>query len=132
MNTFFRFILLWASTCLALWITDGIFDAVTFENIESLIMAGLVLAVLNLTVKPLIMLITLPVAILTLGLAVPLVNGLVLMLVAAIVPGFELSGFWMGVLVALTVSAVSLLISIATGQARIRTVTVVRDDRDRR
>jgi putative membrane protein len=131
MATLSRFLLLWASTCLALWITDGIFDAVTFENIESLIMAGLVLAVLNLTVKPLIMLITLPVAILTLGLAIPLVNGLVLMLVATIVPGFELAGFWMGVLVALTVSAVSLLISIATGQARIRTVTVMRDDRDR-
>lgn len=130
MTTLIRFLLLWASTCLALWITDGIFDALAIEGLESLLMAGFVLAVMNLTVKPLLMLITLPIAILTLGLAIPLINGLVLMGTAAIVPGFTLSGFWMAVGCALVVSVVSLLISIATGLSRIRTITVVRGGRD--
>lgn len=119
-----RFFLLWASTAIALWIVDGIFDSLTFASFESLAMASVVLALANLTIKPLLVILTLPFTILTLGLALPVINGLVLQAVAAVVPGFEISGFWMGVLAALAVSLVSLLIRVATGQTRVQTKVI--------
>ncbi len=115
-----RFLLLWFSTTLALWIVDGLFESLTFADIESLLLSGLLLALANITLKPLLVLVTLPLTLLSFGLALPLINGLVLLGVAQLVPGFEIAGFWMGVLCALAVSVVGLLIDIATGQSRFR------------
>ena len=116
-----RFLLLWVSTALALWIVDGLFDSLTFQSIA---MASLVLALVNLTIKPLLVLLTLPLTIVSFGLALPLINGLVLLGVASVVPGFEISGFWMGVMAALAVSVVSLMIRVATGQTRVQAKVV--------
>jgi putative membrane protein len=117
---FARFLLYWGSTVLALWIVDGVFDSLEFDSFQTMVLSALVLAVVNLTIKPVLLLVTLPLTIFTLGLAIPLINGLVLVLVSALVPGFTISGFWMGVLCALAISFVSFLIGIATGQAVVR------------
>lgn len=120
MLTLKRFLLFWISTTLALWIVDGIFDALHFNEPQTLFLSGLILALVNLTIKPILLLVTLPLTVLSFGLALPLVNGLVLLGVAALIPGFEISGFWMGVLCALAISFVSLLINLATGMANVR------------
>jgi putative membrane protein len=119
-NNFVRFLLVWCSTVLALWIVDGVFDSLEFDSFQTMVLSALILAVVNLTIKPVLLLITLPLTIFTLGLAIPLINGLVLVLVSALVPGFTISGFWMGVLCALAISFVSFLVGIATGQAAVR------------
>ena len=120
MHAFIRFILYWLSTTLALWIVDGLFDSLSFDGIQALLLSALVLALVNLTIKPVLLLVTLPLTVVTLGLAIPLINGLVLLLVSEIVPGFTISGFWMGVLCALAISFVSFLIGVATGQSAVR------------
>ncbi len=120
MPTFKRFLLLWVSATLALWIVDAAFDALHFDSPQSMILSGLVLALVNVTLKPLLLLVTLPITIVSFGLALPVLNGLVLLGIAALVPGFEISGFWMGVLCALAVSVVSMLINVATGQTGVR------------
>lgn len=120
MLTFKRFLLFWISTTLALWIVDGIFDGLSFDRAQTLVLSGLILALVNLTIKPILLLVTLPLTVLSFGLALPLVNGLVLLGVAGLVPGFDISGFWMGVLCALTISLVSLLINVATGMSNLR------------
>jgi putative membrane protein len=120
MLTLKRFLLFWISTTLALWIVDGIFDSLHFDQAQTLVLSGLILALVNLTIKPILLLVTLPLTVLSFGLALPLVNGLVLLGVAALVPGFEISGFWMGVLCALAISLVSLLINVATGMSNVR------------
>ncbi len=120
MQAFVRFLLYWLSTALALWIVDDLFDSLSFDSAQTLLLSALVLALVNLTIKPVLMLVTLPLTILTLGLAIPLINGLVLLLVSEIVPGFTISGFWMGVLCALAISFVSFLIGVATGQSAVR------------
>ena len=114
-----RFFLLWLSTALTLWIVDGLLDGLSFSGLESLLLASLVLAVFSLTLKPLLLLIALPLTLFSFGLALPLLNGLVLLGVAKMVPGFEIAGFWMGVLCALAISLVGALVSIATGQVRV-------------
>lgn len=115
-----QFLLYWLSTGLALWIVDAVFDSLAFDGPASLVLSALVLAVVNLTVKPLLILVTLPLTVLSLGLAIPLINGAVLLVIAAIIPGFFISGFWMGVACALAISFVSFLIGVATGQSLVR------------
>jgi len=114
-----RFFLLWLSTALTLWIVDGLLDGLSFSDPESLLLASLVLAVFNLTLKPLLLLIALPLTLFSFGLALPLFNGLVLLGVAKMVRGFQIAGFWMGVLCALAISLVGALVSMATGQVRV-------------
>jgi len=120
MQNLIRFGLLWLSATLALWIVDALFDGLRFDAADRLVLAGLVLALVNVTIKPLLILITLPISILSFGLAIPLINGAVLLGIAALVPGFHVDGFWVGVLAALVVSLVSLLINVATGQTQMQ------------
>ncbi len=120
MNGFLRFLVYWVSTALALWIVDGVFDSLQFDSVQTLLLSALVLALVNLTIKPVLLLVTLPLTIFTLGLAIPLINGAMLLLVSEIVPGFTIAGFWSGVLCALAISFVSLLINLATGQSVVR------------
>jgi putative membrane protein len=120
MQPFIRFLLYWLSTALALWIVDGLFDSLAFDSLQTLFLSALVLALVNVTIKPVLLLVTLPLTIFTLGLAIPLINGVVLLLVSELIEGFTISGFWMGVLCALAISFVGFLIGLATGQSMLR------------
>ncbi len=78
------------------------------------IVVALVLALLNLIVKPILVLLTLPVTIVTLGLFLIVINAIIILLVDAFVGGFEVSGFWIAVLFSLLLSIIqSLFYSIA-------------------
>lgn len=110
-----RLFLLWIATTAALWVADGVFDSVRFTTLESLILGGFLLALVNQTLKPLLLLVTLPITLLSFGLALPVINGLVLLAIAGLVKDFEIDGFWMAVVCALLVSVVSFLIGLATG-----------------
>ncbi len=78
------------------------------------IVVALVLALLNLIVKPVLVLLTLPVTIITLGLFLIVINAIIILLVDAFVGGFQVSGFWIAVLFSLCLSIIqSLFFSIA-------------------
>ena len=115
-----RLFLLWIVTTAALWVADGVFDSVRFKTLESLILSGFLLALVNQTIKPLLLLVTLPITVLSFGLALPVINGLVLLAIAGLVKDFEIDGFWMSVVCALLVSVVSFLIGLATGNTVVR------------
>lgn len=108
----------WLSASLALWIVDSLFESLWFDGFESLLLASAVLTVFNLTLKPVLMLLSLPLIVLSLGLAIPLMNGLFLLLVADLIDGFHVSGYWMAVLAALAFSVIRSLISLAVGERR--------------
>ena len=118
--TFVRLGWMWISAALALWITDAIFDSLWFDGFSSVAVSALVLTLVNLTLKPLLMLLSLPFIVMSLGLAIPLLNGLVLLVVAELVTGFHISGYWMGVAAGLAVSFVTFLLAVATGQRLMR------------
>lgn len=113
-----RFIWMWAAAAVGLWVADGLMDSVRFEGFLSLFTAGLFLALANLTIKPLLMLVALPMTILSFGLMIPVINGLVLWAISFLVPGFAVSGFWAGVLAALVVSVFGFFVGLLSGQAR--------------
>lgn len=86
--------------------------------------AGLVLGLINAVVRPILILLTLPVTLLTLGLFLCLLNGFCLWLTAWLVKGFEVQGFWAAVFGALLVSLVSgILTAVVSDSGRIVVIT---------
>ena len=77
----------------------------------SALAAGAFLGLVNVLVKPVLILLTLPFTLLTLGLFIFVVNAVCLALAAALVPGFEISGFWAAFFGALIVSVVSWILN---------------------
>jgi putative membrane protein len=111
------FIFLWAVNTLSLWAASMIFpSAISFHSPSALWISGLVLGLVNAFVKPILLVLTLPVTVLTLGLFILVLNGLMLMLVAWLVPGFHISGLWAGVGIALFVSVFTFLVNSLIGR----------------
>ena len=96
-----RLVLSWLTNALVLALVALVLSEVTVDDAGSLLFAAAVFGVLNTIVKPLLRFITLPLAILTLGVAWFFVSLLMLVITNAIVSGFDIHGFW--TLVAATV-----------------------------
>ncbi|NIP42057.1 MAG: phage holin family protein [candidate division Zixibacteria bacterium] len=92
---------------IAIFMVSWLFDLIAIESPGAWIVASLVLGVLNALVRPLLVLITLPLTILTLGLFTLIINGALLYLMAAIVSGVEIESFWRAVLAALLITIIS-------------------------
>jgi putative membrane protein len=106
----------WAIVAVALWVTTAIVPGVNVDNYVTLALAALVLGLVNALVRPVLLIVTLPLTILTLGLFYLVVNGLAFGLAAALVPGFDVTSFGAAVLGALVVSVVSWGIGVLTGK----------------
>jgi putative membrane protein len=92
---------------LGLWAATLLLDGIIISTAATLILAGILLGVVNAIVRPLAVLLTLPALLLTLGLFLLVINAGMLALVALILPGFRIEGFWTAVGAALIVSIVS-------------------------
>ncbi len=112
-----RFFTHWILTGLALWVTAWILPGVTIRSLGALAVAAIVLGFVNAVIRPVLLILTLPITILTLGLFYLVVNGLAFALAAWIVPGFEVASFWWAVAGALCVSAVSWFVAAVSGEA---------------
>jgi putative membrane protein len=109
------FLLRAAITALGLWVAGEIFAGLSFDSVSQLAVAALLLGVVNAFVRPLAFILTLPLTVLTLGLFLLVLNAAMVALVAWIVPGFHIAGFWTAVGAALVVSLVSWAASSAIG-----------------
>jgi putative membrane protein len=81
------------------------------KNFGTALVAALVLAFVNALIKPILILLTLPINLLTLGLFILVINALMFWLVSAIVKGFYISGFWPAFFAALVFSIFSLVLN---------------------
>jgi putative membrane protein len=95
-----RFVITACGLLLAAWQLDGMH----FGGPLSLIFAALVLGLVNATVRPVMLLLTLPITVITLGLFLLILNGAMLGLAALLVPGFVIDGFWTALFGAIIVS----------------------------
>ena len=102
-----RWLLLTISIILTSYLVDGIIVA----SFWSALFAALVLGILNALFRPVLIVITLPINILTLGLFTFVINALLLKMVSGVVPGFYVYGFWSAVFGSLIISLVSWLLS---------------------
>jgi len=98
-------------TTLSVFFTAWILgDAVALDGFGAAIIVALVLALLNLTIKPLLILLTLPATLLTMGLFLLVINALVVELADELVAGFTVRNFWWSLLFSLLMSFISSLL----------------------
>jgi putative membrane protein len=88
-----RFLLRAAAAALGLWLAARWVDGLHFSDDGTLVFAAILLGVVNALVRPLVLLLTLPITVLSLGLFLFVINAGMLALVAWLLPGFTLSGF---------------------------------------
>ncbi len=88
------FLLHWAITGFALWVASHVFKGIRFSSTSSLVVSALLLGLANAIVRPLLVVLTLPLTLLTFGLFLLVINALMLLLVAKVVNGFKVDGFW--------------------------------------
>jgi len=89
-----------------LLVAASLLRGVNYDSTTALAIASLVLAVVNVTIKPILILLSLPVQIITLGLFTLVINGLMLMVVSALVDGFAVNGLFAAVMGSIIVSIV--------------------------
>jgi putative membrane protein len=80
-------------SALLLWLVSQIVPGIHIASFSYALLAALVLGLVNFLVRPILIIVTLPITILTLGLFLIVINALMLMLTGAIVPGFQVAGF---------------------------------------
>jgi putative membrane protein len=101
------FILRGLIAALGLWAATELLSGFTIDTALTLILAGLLLGLVNAVVRPFALLLSLPALLFTLGLFLLVVNAAMIGLVALMLPGFKIAGFWTAVGGALIVSIVS-------------------------
>ena len=105
------FLLRWLITTVAVAIAAKLIPGIHAASAWDLILAALLLGIINAFLRPVLLLLSLPLILLTLGLFILVVNALMLMLVSGIVPGFEVSGFGSAVFGSILISIVSWILS---------------------
>ncbi len=98
-------------TAVSLWVASLVFNGIRFASRSSLIVSALLLGFANAVLWPLLVLLTLPLTFLTLGFFLLVLNALMLLLVARLVSGFTVSGFWTALFASLFVSIFSLFLN---------------------
>ena len=106
-----RVLLVWLINAVALIAVAYLMPSISVSSFGAALVAALVLGLINAVVRPVLVLLTLPVTILTLGLFIFVLNGLLFWMVGEWLEGFAVAGFWAGVLGAVLFSLVSWLLS---------------------
>lgn len=104
-------IIQWIILALAVMLTAWIVPGIVVTNFQSAMVASIVIALINVFIKPVILLLLLPINIMTLGISVLVVNALLLMFVAHVVSGVTISNFWSAFAGAIILSLLTILIS---------------------
>ena len=113
----------WLVSAAALYLTSLIVRGVEVHGVGSLFLAVATIGILNALVRPVILLLTLPLNILTLGLFTLVVNAAMLKLASEVVRGFEVHGFWSALGGWLLLSFFTFLINVAIGETGVEVVT---------
>jgi putative membrane protein len=106
-----RLLIVWLINALALMAVAYLMPSIEVSSFGAALVAALVLGLVNAVVRPVLVLLTLPVTILTLGLFIFVLNGLLFWMVGSWLQGFWVGGFWAGVLGAIVFSIISWALS---------------------
>ena len=104
-------LLKWLALSLAILFVGWIVPGITISSFATALVASIVIALVNLVIKPILVFLTLPINILTLGLFILVINALLFMFVAYLITGVEVDGFWSAFWGALLLSILSIGIS---------------------
>ena len=97
----------WLITAGALVMISQVIEGIEVDNLQAAFVAAAVLGIINAVLRPILLILTLPITILTLGLFALIINGFMLYIVGAVVKGFHVTGFWSAVFGAVFLSLIS-------------------------
>ena len=119
------FLIRWLVTTIAVFAAEKIIPGIHCNSAGALLGASLLLGIVNAFVRPILLLLSIPFIIVTMGLFILVVNALMLMLVAQIVPSFSVDGFWNAFFGSMVISLVSWILSsfFRTSDGRIHSIT---------
>ncbi len=121
------FIIRAAIVALGLWVASNIVPGVNIHDGASLLWAAVLLAIVNAVVRPVLIVLTLPITLLTLGLFLLVINGLMVELVAHFLSGFHVAGLGSAMLCALVVSITSWVVNSFVGpQGRVEVMSTTK------
>ena len=106
------FLIHWGVTSLSLWVASFVFKGIRFTDAGSLIVAALLLGFVNAILRPILIVLTFPLTMLTLGLFLLVINALMLMVVSALIPGFSVSSFWTAFFASIFISILSFFFGV--------------------
>ncbi len=112
MDDLITFLAHWGITALSLWVASFIFHGITFSDKRSLFIAALLLGLANAIIRPVVILLTIPLTVLTFGLFLFVINALMLLLVSSVVRGFRVSGFWTAFFASIFISILSFFVGM--------------------
>jgi len=96
---------------IGLWLASQIVPGIEFKTTEALVAAALLLGIINAFVRPILIVLTLPITLVTLGLFLLVINGLMIELTAWFLPNFLVAGFWAAFFAAIVVGLTSWVMS---------------------
>ena len=111
-----KLLLIWFLNALALLTVAYVLPGIHVDGFTAALVAALILGLINTLLRPLLILLTLPVTVVTLGLFILVINGLLFWFAGSVLKGFEVSGFWVGVLGALLYSIFSSVLTMIVFQ----------------
>lgn len=111
-NFLARFLVRWLVCALGLWIAAGLTDGISYGgSLLVIVIAGLVLAIVNTILKPVLILLSLSAVILSLGLFMVVINALLVLLASWLFPLLHVSGFWSALFAGIIIGLVNLLVT---------------------
>ena len=125
-------IIRWLILTIAILVTSYLLDGIHASGFFSAFFTAAILGILNAFFRPILLILTLPINILTLGLFTFIINALLLSMVSVLIPGFEVYGFWSAVFGSFLISLVSwILTSFINRRGRFEYIEVSRIDQDK-
>ena len=114
-----RFLIRWFVSSLGLWIAAGLLDGrVTYDSrVAVIVVAGLILAIVNSLIKPIVVILSLPAILFSLGLFMIVINGLMVLLVSKLYPPLYVSNFGAAMLAGLCIGLVNYLVTTILEEA---------------
>ena len=102
-----KLLVVWIINAVALLALPYVFDSIRIDGFYTALIAALILGLINAVIRPVLVLLTLPLTLITLGLFIFVINGLLFWFVASFVKGFHVAGFWPAVFGAIVYSLIS-------------------------
>jgi len=117
----FRFLTRWLVCGLGLWIAASFLSgSISYDNIRVIIIAGLVLAIINTVLKPLLIILSLPAILLSLGLFMIIINGLTVYLASKLYAPLHITNFWAAVFAGMVIGLVNYLVTAILDDTKAR------------